>query len=126
MSGFTIQVNDATIVASSAANALQIYNCLVNVVRIAEIDGPHGLDETPTNIVTNMPARIKWSRGKERLQFDKQTAYRDGTLHCRKPAGVIITTKDRISYNGEEFEITAVEDFRNLGRLLEIGIKRTG
>lgn len=103
-----------------------VYNVVVNVVRIVKTNVGGIAGETPSNVVSNMPARIRWFRGKERLQFDKQTAYRDGTLHCRVPAGVTITTKDRISYNGEEFEITAVEDFRNLGRLLEIGIKRTG
>lgn len=103
-----------------------VYNVTVNVVRIVKTITAHGNPEVPTNVVTNMPARIRWSRGKERLQFDKQTAYRDGTLHCRTPIGITITTKDRISYNGDDYEITAVEDFRNLGRLLAIGIKRCG
>lgn len=115
-----------TVQSSGAATAVAVYNITVDVVRVVKTNTARGLAEVPSNIVTNMPARIRWSRGKERLQFDKQTAYRDGTLHCRIPAGVTITTKDKISYNGNDYEITAVEDFRNLGRLLSIGIKRTG
>lgn len=113
-----------TVHSSSAATAVAIYNITVNVVRKAKVNTAHGLTETPSNVVSNMPARIRWNRGKERLMFDKQTAYRDGTLHCRVPAGVTITTTDRIEYNGQSFEIVSVNDFRNLGRLLAIGIKR--
>lgn len=102
-----------------------VYNVTVNVVRTAKTNTARGLTEVPTNIVTNMACRIRWSRGRERLQFDKQTAFRDGTLHCRKPAGVTITPKDRISYNGEDYEIVSpIRDFRNLGRLLDMDIRR--
>lgn len=123
MSGFTIQVNSTTITAAGTTNSLQVYNCLVDVVRIAKTSTARGVTEVPTNILTNMPARIRWTGGRERLQFDKQTHYRDATLHCRK-GGVTITTKDRIKYNDEMFEIVDVQDFRNLGKLLKIGLKR--
>ncbi len=113
-----------TTIATSFTPSVAVYNIVVNVVRVAKTNTARGLAEVPTNIVTNMPARIRWSRGKERLQFDKVTYLRDAVLRCRKPAGVTITTKDRISFNGESFEIVSVVDFRNLGRLLVIDIKR--
>lgn len=113
-----------TIIATSFTPSVAVYNILVNVVRVTKVSGALGSAESEADLVTNMSARIRWARGKEKLQFNKQTYYRDATLHCRKPAGVTITTKDRISYNGESFEIVDVRDFRNLGRLLSIELKR--
>jgi len=124
MSGFIIQVNSTAIEVTGTTNSLQVYNCFVNVVRVARTNTAAGITEVETDVVTNMPCRIRWHTGKERMQFDKQTYYRDATLHCRIPAGISITNKDRISYKGETFEIVDVQDFRNLGRLLKIGLKR--
>jgi len=124
MSGFTIQANSTVITATGTTNRLQVYNCLVNVVRVVKTSTARGNAEVPTNIVTNMLCRIRWRSGSERILFDKTTYFRDATLHCRVPAGVTITNKDRINYKGELFEIVDVQDFRNLGRLLSIEIKR--
>jgi len=124
MSGFTIQANSTVITATGTTNRLQVYNCLVNVVRVARTNTAAGLTEVPTNIVTNMLCRIRWRSGSERILFDKTTYFRDATLHCRVPAGVTITNKDRINYKGELFEIIDIQDFRNLGRLLSIELKR--
>lgn len=126
MSGYTIQVGQTVIVeAAGHTNSLSVYNCFVNVIRVVKTSTAVGISETPTTIVTNMPCRIRWHTGKEKLRFEKQTYYRDATLHCRIPAGVTITEKDRIVFNEETFEIVDVQDFRNLGKLLVIGMKRT-
>lgn len=121
---FTIQVNDTVIDVAGTTSSIGVYNCFVNVVRIVRTNTAVGISEEPSNVVANMPCRIRFHAGRERMQFDKQTWYRDATLHCRIPAGVTITTKDRIDYKGDIFEIVDVVDFRNLGKLLKIGLKR--
>lgn len=117
-------MNSTIVKATSTYNRLQVYNCFVNVVRVVRTNTAAGISEVPSNVVTNMPCRIRWHTGKERLQFDKQTYYRDATLHCRIPAGVTITNTDKIDYKGETFEIVDVRDFRNLGRLLAIELRK--
>lgn len=124
MAGFTIHVNSTTIEASSTYNRLQVYNCLVDVVRVTRTVGALGNPESLDTVISNMPCRIRWTSGRERMLHDKTTHFIDATLHCRKVAGVAITNKDRILYGGKYYEITDVQDFRNLGRLLVITLRR--
>lgn len=123
MAGFKIYVDGTTIAATSTANALKVYNCLVNVVRVAKTPTADGLVETPTILVTLM-AHIKWRTGSERVLAAKDTHYLDATLHCRKPAGVTIKNTDRVVYNGKTYEIVDVYDLNNLGRLLVIELRK--
>lgn len=126
MTGFKISVGDTVITATSTANALQVYNCLVDVVRVVKVNGSEGMTETSTTIVTSMPCTIEWKTGRERVLFDKDTYMLDAVLRCRKPAGVTIVATDRIVFNGETYEIIGRPvDVRNLGILLSINIKRT-
>ena len=81
-----------------------------------------GLTEAVSVRYSNVAAHIKWRTGNERIQSDKVTYYRDATLRCRVPGA--ITTKDRIRYNDQDFEIVNVVDVNNLGRLVSIDIKR--
>lgn len=125
MAGFTIHVNDKAIKASSTYNALQIYNVHVDIVRVTRANTAHGMPEGETTLVANHPATIKWTSGKEKMRFGKETHYLDGILRCRVVAGVTIDNKDsRVIYNGKRYEIVDVQDFRNLGRLLVIGIRK--
>lgn len=124
MSGFTIHVNSTTIKASSTSNALQIYNCLVDVIRVTKTTTGTGNPESLATLVSNMPCRIRWTSGRERMLHDKTTHFLDGVLHCRKPAGITITNKERILYKTQYYEITDVQDFRNLGRLLTISLRK--
>ena len=124
MSGFTISVNSTTIKASSTSNALKVYNCLVNVVRVTRTAQALGNPESLETLVSNMPCRIRWTSGRERMLHDKTTHFLDGVLHCRKPAGITITNKERILYKTQYYEIIDVQDFRNLGKLLVISLRK--
>jgi len=117
----TIHVNGLEIGGVSTSNALAIYNVFVDIVRVTKINTALGMEEIETVIVSNHPAHIKWTRGSEKIQFDKTTHYRDATLRCRMTD---VTTKDRIKYRGESFEIVDVVDVRNLGQLLSMDLKR--
>jgi len=117
----TIHVNGTTIAGVSTSNALSIYNVFVDVVRVTRINTALGMEEIERVIVSNHPAHIKWKMGSEKIQFDKTTHYRDATLRCR---ATDVTTKDRIRYLDQMYEIVDVVDVRNLGQLLSMDIKR--
>lgn len=123
MAGFKISVGSTVITATSTANALRVYNCLVDIVRVAKTNTASGLVEAPVTLVTLM-AHIKWRRGSEKVLAAKETHYLDATLHCRKPAGVTIETTDKVVYNGKTYEIVDVYDLNNLGRLLVIELRK--
>ncbi len=126
---YTITVSGTAITASSNTNALQVYNVVVDVVRIDKISGSTGVVEMELVIAANVPAKIRWSRGSEKILFDKDTWLRDGTLRCRMIAG--ITTNDRIRFvdqsgTSRDFEIIDVIDYRNLGTLMVLTIRKVG
>lgn len=117
-------MNEKTIVASSTSNRLQVYNCLVDVIRVTKSVTGTGNPESLATLVANMPCHIKWTSGRERMLHSKTTHFIDATLHCRKIVGTPITNKDRILYKGKYYEITDVQDFRNLGKLLVISLSK--
>lgn len=121
---YQIQAGDTKIAITSVTNAVGIYNVTVDVIRDTKVNSSTGVSLTPVTIVTSMPCRIRWTSGREKMMFNKDTHYLDAVLHCRVPAGVTIVTSDRIFYNDEYYEIVDVRDFRNLGVLLEITIKK--
>ncbi len=119
-----IQIGDTKIDITSVANAVAIYNITVDVIRNATTVTSLGNTLTPTTIVNDMPCAIKWTSGKERMMFTKQTHFLDAVLRCRVPAGVTIVGSDIIEYSGKRYEIVDVVAFRNLGTLLVIGLRK--
>lgn len=123
MAGFTIKVNSTTIVTSGGTNALKIYNCLVNVIRVTKTNVGGIAGESENTIHTNIPCTIKWKSGGEKILFNKETHYLDAVLRCRK---VDITTNDKIVYNSKTYEIVDLYDDNNLGKLLVIALRKIG
>ena len=121
---YQLQVGDTEIAVTSVTNAVAIYNITVDVIRLTKVSGSRGTSETPVTLVTSMLCHIKWLRGKEKILFNKKTHLLDAILYCRKPGGVTITVTDLVTYNGNDYEIVDVMDFRNLGVLLEIAIRK--
>lgn len=98
------------------------YNIKVDVLRIIRAsDGIGGWSEGETVLHSNLPCRIVWRRGSEKIFFDKTTHFLDARLYCKV---IDITTKDRIKYNNDVFEIVDVSNPDNLNRFLSIDIKR--
>lgn len=121
---YPIQVGDTKIGITSVANAVKIYNITVDVIRNTFVAGARGNTPTPETVVANMPCTIKWTSGKEKMMFKKKTHFLDAVLRCRVPAGVTIVETDIIKYNSKEYEIVDVLDWRNLGKLLVIGLRK--
>ena len=98
-----------------------LYNIKVDVIRITKIkEGGLGSSESESVLHRNLPCRISWSSGSEKIQFNKDTYYRDGKLFCNV---VDITVEDRIRFNGVIYEIVDVEDPHNMGRFLKLQLK---
>ncbi len=123
-SDYIIGVGDTTIEATSVVNSVAIYNITVDVIRVTKATTARGQTETPVTIVNDMPCHIKWTSGRERMMFHKETHFLDAVLHCRVPAGVTIVVTDKIIYNSKYYEIVDLYDLNNLGKLLVITIKK--
>ncbi len=121
---FQMQIGDTEIGVTSVVNSVSVYNISCNVIRDTKVNSSEGQSVTPVIIVTAMPCHIKWLSGREQVLFNKQTHVLDAILHCRVPAGVTIVNTDRIYYNGKYYNIVDVRDFRNLGVLLEIALRK--
>lgn len=119
-----MQIGSTTISITQSNPSLQIYNVIVSVIRPVNEVTSTGTEETETTLIASLSAHIVWRTGRERILFDKSTYFRDATLICRTPAGVVITTRDRVRHNGLDYEIVSLIDIRNLGRRLRMDIRR--
>jgi len=97
------------------------FNSKVNVLRIQRTsDGMGGWTEAETVLHNNLPCRIAWSKGYEKIQFSKDTHYCDAKLFCRV---VDVTTKDRIEYDSKKYEIVDVVNPDNKNKRLTLSLK---
>jgi len=100
---------------------MNLYNSKIDVYRTDKISDGMGSWYTTENLVyENLPCRINWVKGAEKIQFDKNTYYRDGKVYCRP---VEITTDYCIKYNGVTYDVVNVSNVDNMNRLLVLEIK---
>ena len=120
---FKFSVGSSEIDISSHTNSLQVYNVAVDVISIAYTNTALGTTEVETTVHTSLPCTIKWKSGKEKILFDKKTHMLDAIMRCRVVVPAI-TSKNRIKYNSEYYDIVDIYDFNNLGTLYVIGLKK--
>ncbi len=97
------------------------FNSKVNILHVDAVkDSMGSYNEVESVLYENLPCRINWSRGSERIQFDKTTYYRDAKLYCRV---IAVTVEERVSYNGTTYEIVNVSDVDNVGKYMILEIK---
>ncbi len=85
-----------------------MFNKTVDVLRITRTtDSMGGATEVEVILHNDLKCRINWSRGEERVMFDKDTWYRDAKLYCNV---VAIQTKDRILYQSKVYEVKNVSN----------------
>lgn len=92
----------------------------INILRVTSISSAMGLTETETVLHRNLPCRINWKSGSQRILFDKDSYFRDGVVYCRV---VAITTKNRAQYGSVIYEIVDVHNADEIGRFLVLTIK---
>lgn len=97
-----------------------LYNIKVNIIRIANTTAAMGVTETETVLHRNLPCRISWKNGSQKIMFGKDTYYRDGKLFC---SVVDVTTKDRVLYDSVTYKIVDVDNAHNMGRFLTLTLK---
>ncbi len=85
-----------------------LYNKTVNVLRITKTSADDGSwTEAEVVHIYQLPCRINWLRGSERVMFSKDTWFRDAKVYC---AVVDILNKDRISYDSKTYEVVNVSN----------------
>lgn len=98
-----------------------LFNSKVDVERESRIsDDMGGWVSAWAVIHKDLPCRINWSRGSERIMFSKDTWFRDAKIYC---AVVDIQTKDRILYDSKAYEIANVSNPDNVNKYLIVEMK---
>jgi len=96
-------------------------NSKVDIIRFSKVqDSLGGWSEAEGILYQDLPCRINWSRGSERIQFDRNTYYRDARLYCRV---IDVTTRDRVRYDGAVYEIVHVANADNMNRYLALDLR---
>lgn len=101
------------------------FNAKVNILRVIKTTSPGGLGgyaEANNVLHKNLPCRINWKRGSEKIFLDKNTYFRDARLYCRV---VDVTIKDKVQYNSTVFDIVDVSNVDETGKLLTLDLKLT-
>ncbi len=82
------------------------YKSKINILRVSRTsDGMGGWTKLPAMLHENVPCRINWKKGIEKIFFDKNSYFRDAVVYC----GVIeVTNQDIVEYNGTQYEIVSV------------------
>jgi len=94
------------------------YNAKVDILRIARTsDGMGGWDEALNVLHNNLPCRIAWTKGMEKIQFQKDTHYSDAKMYCRV---IDVTVKDRVLYDSKTYEIKDVSNPDNKSRGIKL------
>lgn len=122
--GGKVRVNDTTIDVGAHSPSLQVYNCMVDVVRPVRVNTSTGQQETVVAIASNWLCAIRWKSGAEKILFDKKSYFLDAVLTCRVIPGETVKVTDRIVYLDDVFEIVDLMDINNLGRRLRIALRR--
>jgi len=98
-----------------------LYNIKVNIIRITKTAGAlGGFTKTEVVLHLNLPCRINWKKGHEKIFTDKNTYFRDARLYCDI---VDVTEKDKVQYNGTLYDIVDVGNVDEDDRLLMLDLK---
>lgn len=92
----------------------------VNIIRIAKVAGAMGQAKVSNVLYSNLPCRINWKRGQEKIFFAKNTYFRDAKLYCRI---IDVTVQDQVQYNNKTYEIVDVSNVDNSDRYLVLDLR---
>lgn len=99
----------------------KLFNKKVNILRVTKPAGAlGGFTEVENVLHLNLPCRINWKRGSEKIFTGKGTYFRDAKLYCQV---VDITVEDLVVYNGTEYGIVDVSNVDELGKYLVLDLK---
>jgi len=97
------------------------YKSKINILRVARVeDGQGGWTKVPNVINQNVPCRINWKKGMEKIIFDKNSYFRDAVIYC---AVVDVTNQDIIEYKGTQYEVVSVANPDEVNRYMIIEMR---
>jgi len=73
-------------------------------------------------VYKNLPCRINWSKGNEKIMFDKTTSYRDAKVYCRIAQ---ITVQHRLTLNDVHYDIVSVNNTDCANKFMVLEIKKS-
>ncbi|KKK95665.1 hypothetical protein LCGC14_2670520 [marine sediment metagenome] len=98
-----------------------LYNSKINIIRVTTApDSMGGQAESETTLHNNLPCRINWSRGSEKIIFGRTAYYRDAKVYCSVKD---ITVKDRVVYSSKTYEIVDVSNPDNVNKYMILDVK---
>ena len=98
-------------------------NSKVDIIRITKTKGElGGFTEAETTLHNNLPCRINWKRGSEKIFFAKNTYFRDARMFCKV---VDIDVKDKVRYNSKTYEIVDIANVDESSRYMTLDLKLT-
>jgi len=96
-------------------------NVKVNVFRIIKTtDALGGWTEVRNVLHNNLPCRINWKRGSEKIFFEKNTYFRDAKMFCRI---VDINIEDEVQYNNKTYEVVDIVNVDVSDRYMSVDLK---
>lgn len=96
-------------------------NLKVDVLRMNKTAGAlGGWTEVKNVLHKNLPCRINWKRGSEKIFFAKNTYFRDAKMFCRI---VDIDVKDRVKHGSKTYEVVDVANIDESGRFMTLDLK---
>ena len=97
-----------------------LFNVKVNILRITNTPSAMGQTEVVNVSHHNLPCRINWKSGSQKIFFDKDTYFRDAKLYCNV---VDVTVKDRVQYGTRTYQIVDVNNPHEMNRFLILTLK---
>lgn len=99
-----------------------LYNKTADILRIIlTSDSMGGSTEVKTVLYNNWKCRINWSKGHEKIQFGKDTHYRDAKVYGSVLKN--IQQRDRFRYNGKDYEIINIINVDELDTYMILEIR---
>lgn len=101
------------------------FNAKVNILRVNKSEAGAagalgGWTEANAVLHKNLPCRINWKRGSEKIWTGKNTYFRDAKLYCRV---VDVTVEDKVQYGNTIYSIVDVNNIDEAGRFLVLDLK---
>lgn len=94
----------------------------MNIVRASTTDDGIGgkslVDETPVH--SDLPCRINWSRGREKLMFGKNDYLRDAKVYCRVVSDVLVS--DVVVIKSVRYNIVGIVDIDEVNKQMVMDI----
>jgi len=100
------------------------YKSKINILRPARVpDGQGGWTKVHNVINQDVPCRINWKKGTEKIFFGKNSYFRDAVIYCSK---IDIINEDMIEYDGTRYEVVDVANPDEVNRYMILTVRKVG